>query len=718
MDLQKQISHWLNIRTEKLCHRQLLIVSGPEKWAIEQVEKLLIDYQLNSYLWVGERAQNQTKIETKTYREYLGQEFSALIYNCYSGFRANAIMALSGTVKAEGLMLLICPDFNAWTNFVDPEHKQRISFGYESCHQQSNFIKHIIGEISRDTSVSILTPEKLTGAPSILQTKYFSHLTNSQSEEQTQAIESIVRTALGHTHRPLVLSADRGRGKSSALGIAAANLIKNHRKKIILTAPAFNTVDQVFKHARELLPGANLHRKGMILEHGSLQYIPPDALLAKSVTADIVMVDEAAAIPTPLLKKILAKYSRVVFSTTLHGYEGSGRGFELRFKKHLNSVCPEWKSIHLTQPIRWYPEDVLERFWFQCMLMVKQPCIEEITLNRNIIETLELNAEQLLNDSSMLNNIFQLLVNAHYQTSPDDLVRLLDAPEQRLFILKQQNNLLGVALISEEGGEKLKLIADQIARGSRRVKGHLVPQYLTFHCGDLGLCSIKQWRIVRIVIEPDLQGQALGTMLLNEIEKIARNQNVEFLSSAFGATTQLLNFWQKNLFDVTKLGFKRDASSSEHSAIILKPLTIEASDLTTELKIIFHQDLLYQTSRHFKNIDTHILVALLKYHCNDWQLNKNETLLIVQFIENMRPQYSCEHVLSKLLEHCLFRYQQDLTEDYVFLVALLLQFKGDKAICVEFSLSGKQQIQKRAQQAVKNIYNQSYLVNSADENSL
>jgi tRNA(Met) cytidine acetyltransferase len=711
VDLQEQLNHWLNIRTENLCHRQLLVISGPEKWAIDQAEKLLIDCRFNSLLWVGSRSQNQPKIEAKVYRDYLGQEFSALIYNCYSGFRANAVMALSGTVKAKGLMLLICPDFSTWPNFTDPELKLRISFGYESHRQRSNFIVHLIGEIRHDPSVSILTPEKLRGIPSTLQSRYSSHLTNCQSEEQSQAIESIIRSALGHTHRPLVLSADRGRGKSSALGIAAASLINSHRKKVILTAPTFNTVGQVFRHANRLLPNANMRKQGLYFENGSLEFMPPDASLAESVTADIVMVDEAAAIPTPLLEKIITKYSRVIFSTTLHGYEGSGRGFELRFKKHLNNVCPGWKSIHLAQPIRWYPEDVLENFWFQCMAMNKQTCMEEISLNRSILETHELNVEQLVHDSDMLKNIFHLLVNAHYQTTQDDLVRLLDAPEQHLFILKQQGRLLGVALISEEGGQNLELIAKQISCGSRRVKGHLVPQYLTFHYGDLGLCIMKQWRVVRIVIEPYLQGLSLGSTLLSEIEKIARKRKIEFLTSSFGAREKLLNFWQKNLFCVTKLGFKRDASSSEHSAIILKPLTKKASELTSDLKVMFHQDMLYQASRHFTDLDTRIMVSLLKHNCKIRQLNKTETQLVLQFIENLRPLYSCEQVLYKLLEGCLCTYRQHLIEDYVFLVALLIQFKNDKSLCAEFTLSGKQQIQKRAQQAVKNIYNESYLIN-------
>jgi len=65
---------------------------------------------------------------------------------------------------------------------------------------------------------------------------------------------------------------------------------------------------------------------------------------------DLVLIDEAASIPLPLLESFIKQHSRMIFATTEHGYEGSGRGFALRFKKILNEFCPQWKSARLETP--------------------------------------------------------------------------------------------------------------------------------------------------------------------------------------------------------------------------------------------------------------------------------------------------------------------------------------------------------------------------------
>ena len=704
--MQEHLNQWLNYRVEQVCHRQLLIISGAENWATEQAEHVIASCQYESPLWVGKGGEGYTHIAAGSYRQYLGQEFPALVYNCYSGLRANAMMALSGTVKARGLMILLCPDFSQWPTFDDPQSEQRISFGYQNLVKQSYFIRHLLTQISSDKNIAVLTQQAFYPCPAAV--PEFSQLAtlNCLSDEQSIAVEAIIKTALGHRHRPYVLSADRGRGKSSALGIAAASLIKNHHKNIVITAPTVKTVEQVFKHARVLLPEAIFDGQTLLTTQGRLSFIPPDALLDEAVPADMVMIDEAAAFPTPILKKILKHYSRTVFSTTLHGYEGSGRGFELRFKKYLDNVKPNWKSLHILQPIRWYPGDVLEQFWFKAMLMDKQVAQGVFEPHRQGLGNVTtLSPAQLLNTPALLKDVFQLLVNAHYQTSPDDLVRLLDAPEQQVFALQQGETLLGVALVVEEGGEYLSTIAKDVACGARRVKGHLVVQNLAFHTGMPSICAMQQWRIVRIAIEPQIQGQGLGKQLLAAIEQNAREQGVALLSSAFGATPPLLNFWQKSIFCPVKLGLQRDGASGEHSVIVLKALNPNSSALLSKLKECFQNELLFHSSRKFKHIDSLVLLSLLAHHCHDEQLSDNELCMVSQFIKHQRPLASCEHALYKILLQGLGSYCENMCDDYVFLIALLMQNKNDEFLCKAFELSGKKHIQDKARLAISRIFN-------------
>jgi tRNA(Met) cytidine acetyltransferase len=705
VDLQEQLNQWLKNRAEQLCHRQLLVISGPESWASKLAEYVVGTCQYESPLWVGQGGEQHTHIAAKSYRQYLGQEFSALVYNCYSGFRANAALALSGTIQARGLMILICPDFKQWPTFDDPEREQRISFGYESLVKQSYFIRHLLRQIKKDKSVATLTQQEFYGSFVPLQNPSQLATLNCRSDEQGLAIAAILKTALGHRHRPFVLSADRGRGKSSALGIAAASLIKDHNKNVVITAPTIKTVEQVFRHARELLPEATFDGQTLVTEQGRLSFIPADALLEKTITTDMVMVDEAAALPTPILKKILKQYSRTVFSTTLHGYEGSGRGFELRFKKHLNEAKPNWKARHISQPIRWYQGDVLEAFWFKTMLMDKEVEKEPFAASNNEQRKVTvLSSTQLMANATLLKSVFQLLVNAHYQTTPDDLVRLLDAPEQRVFTLMQSNTLLGVALIAEEGGDCLSSIANQITCGTRRVKGHLAAQNLAFHTGMQSICGIRQWRIVRIAIQPEIQGQGLGTLLMANIEKTARKQQIDVLSSAFGATYSLLKFWQINQFDPIKLGLKRDAASGEHSAIVLKALNSNSSALISRLKETFHNELTFHCSRQFKHFDSLILLSLLAPHSRDELLNDHEITMVQQFINLQRPLDSCEHTLFKLVQQCMQNVTKRLQNDFVFLTSLLLQNKSNELLCKEYELTGKKHIQDKARLAISNIF--------------
>ncbi len=75
----------------------------------------------------------------------------------------------------------------------------------------------------------------------------------------------------------------------------------------------------------------------------------PDALLASKEKAAWLIVDEAAAIPAPLLRQLVSRFPRTLLTTTVQGYEGTGRGFLLKFCASL----PHLQSFTLSAPIRW-----------------------------------------------------------------------------------------------------------------------------------------------------------------------------------------------------------------------------------------------------------------------------------------------------------------------------------------------------------------------------
>ena len=64
----------------------------------------------------------------------------------------------------------------------------------------------------------------------------------------------------------------------------------------------------------------------------TISFIAPDELLRNPQELDLLFIDEAAAIPAPMLLKLLHQYRKIVFASTEQGYEGSGKGFSLQFK--------------------------------------------------------------------------------------------------------------------------------------------------------------------------------------------------------------------------------------------------------------------------------------------------------------------------------------------------------------------------------------------------
>jgi hypothetical protein len=124
--------------------------------------------------------------------------------------------------------------------------------------------------------------------------------------------------------------------------------------------------------------------------------------------------------PPPVLQGLLEHYRRVVFATTIHGYEGTGRGFALRFRDVLDRRTPGWRELRLETPIRWAPNDPLERFVFRALLLDAEPSHPARRAgDRAPSPRIELlHRDRLAADEATLSELFGLLAIAHYQSRP------------------------------------------------------------------------------------------------------------------------------------------------------------------------------------------------------------------------------------------------------------------------------------------------------------
>jgi len=633
-------------------HRQLIRLKGPLAWCYQQCERLIKQYEL-PYFWLGDCPE---KITSTLYRQILGQEISLLIINAHQQFDANQFAASEGTLRGGGLLILLCP-----TEITNKD----------------NFYTYIDEQFKHYPFITIQPTDPL---PCIQITEAI-QLTPLHLQQQNNAIEAIIKTVTGHRRRPLVLTANRGRGKSAALGIAAKQLITSGINKILVCAPSKATTETLFKHAGE---------------SKQVSFIAPDLLLAEKPDCDLLMIDEAAALPIPLLEALTQHYSRLVFSTTMHGYEGSGRGFALRFQKRLKRLAPQTRFLHLDQPIRWDKNDPLEQFTLQQLCLTESQQASPAYDAKEALQFEQVTSLHLLKNTALLTEIFSLLVIAHYQTKPSDLERLLNAKQLSILLLKQSGQILSVALINHEGDFD-KQLAEEVYQGKRRLQGHLIPQSLTFHSAKIDAATHRYARIQRIATHPSLQQQGLGKLFIKKISEWANKQNFDHLCASFGATEPLLRFWQYSNFNTLRIGSSKDKSSGTHSFIVNHPISDLGKELHRSISQQFHKQLSVQLARQLQHLDAELIITLLK----ERPTSHYQHPLIDSYATGNLPYEFIEFELIELIlnsDLCLLaKNQQTLT------IQKILQNRSWADLCKNSHYTGKKQAQLALRDTIKQL---------------
>ena len=521
------------------------------------------------------------------------------------------------------------------------------------------------------------------------------------TQEQVLAVKLMLKVLSGHRDRPLVLTADRGRGKSTALALAACRMLENATQplKILISAPSKQALAVFFQQVAQHLPDASVGKTSVEHANGSIHFYPIDLLLKEQSVASIVMIDEAAAIPVYLLQQLLNVYHRLIFASTIHGYEGAGRGFSIKFRQVLQRLMPNWRNMHINEAIRWASDDPLEQFVFDsCLLNAQLPSFdkayqtkENINITADTALEVELiSVEALLEDEALLQAVFSVLVTAHYQTSPSDLKLLLNNRAISLFVLKRESFIVGVAMLMREGlvGEAL---VEKVLENKRRLRDQFLPQSLLMHCGVKTSFDYSYQRVMRIAVHPELQGTGLGKYFLNAIEQHSLMQDIDFIGASFAGNATLVRFWQQSGFSVARIGFNKDKASGEHSCLVTKALTPRASHLQTAFNELFYQQLNYWLTDEFKYMPAQLVWQLLNGNAAIKTSNlADETLQNVNdFTSGQRQFSSCIYALHQWLLKCA---TEDYDSNVLPLIARILQKNSIDNVCKQYGFTGKKSL--------------------------
>lgn len=481
----------------------------------------------------------------------------------------------------------------------------------------------------------------------------------------------------------VVLTSGRGRGKSSTLGLSAAAAIAFGYGNIYVTAPSPENLNSFFAFflfglkALGYIEGKDfdiiqnprykcIDRINVFSSHNQqIKFIYPSEIEKYKNLIELLMVDEAAAIPLNFLDKIMGTYVIFISSTT-GGYEGSGRTFALKLlkkiktaNKNVNSISKSnkpsiFREIFLDEPIRYSSGDPVEK-WLNQLLCLDLKNFTKISrdcpnpkqchlflIDRNALFTFHSVA------SLFLQKIMGLFSSSHYKNSPDDLQMICDAPSHRIFALIPPlkitigliPDILCIVHTAYEGQMNINFVRKNIKKGSK-MNGDLIPWAISKQYFDPNFGELSGLRIIRIVTSPDSQKLGYGSRSIELINKflvrkrknsrsnqdIRKEKNIpailnkiqskippkiDYIGVAFGLDLQLLCFWKKNGFAPLFLQKKKNSFIENENTIMIKEVGKKKKTWLNIYRIEFLKRFFNQLSSNYTKISSYIIFNFIE----------------------------------------------------------------------------------------------------------
>lgn len=618
--------------------RRLLVLSGEEGWCFDHALKLR-DALPGDWLWISPQPDAENHCSPSALQTLLGREFRHAVFDARHGFDAAAFAALSGTLKAGSWLVLLLPVWEEWENQPDAD-----SLRWSDCPDPiatPHFVQHLKRVLTADNDAILWRQNQPFSLAHFTPRTDWHPATGAPQPEQQQLLQQLLTMPPGVA----AVTAARGRGKSALAG----QLISRIAGSAIVTAPAKAATDVLAQFAGE-----------------KFRFIAPDALLASDEQADWLVVDEAAAIPAPLLHQLVSRFPRTLLTTTVQGYEGTGRGFLLKF-------CARFPHLHrfeLQQPIRWAQGCPLEKMVSEALVFNDENFTH--TPQGNIVISA---FEQTLwrSEPETPLKVYQLLSGAHYRTSPLDLRRMMDAPGQHFLQAAGENEIAGALWLVDEGGLSQEL-SQAVWAGFRRPRGNLVAQSLAAHGSNPLAATLRGRRVSRIAVHPARQREGTGRQLI--AGALQYTHDLDYLSVSFGYTGELWRFWQRCGFVLVRMGNHREASSGCYTAMALLPMSDAGKQLAEREHYRLRRDAqaLAQWNGEMLPVDP----------LNDAILSDDDWLELAGFAFAHRP------LLTSL--GCLLRLLQTSELALPALRGCLQKNASDAQLCTTLKLSGRKML--------------------------
>ncbi|KAF7055133.1 hypothetical protein CFC21_062701 [Triticum aestivum] len=566
------------------CYRNKLEISSHRKKRAKQIKKLmqrgLMDPEKADPFSLFLETSDITYCMYKDSERVLGNTFGMCILQDFEALTPNLLARTIETVEGGGLVILLLSSLSSLTSLYTMVMDVHERFRTEShTKAATRFNERFLLSIA-SCKACIVMDDELNILPISSHMKFIQPVTKNEDSEglsererelkdlkdqfredfpvgpligkcctmdQGKAVINFLDSILDKSLRSTVaLLAARGRGKSAALGLAIAGAIAAGYSNIFVTAPSpenLNTLfDFVCKGLNAMEYKEHLHydvvkssdpnlRKAIIQinvhkqHRQTIQYLKPHDH-GKLSQVELLVIDEAAAIPLPIVKALLGPYL-VFLSSTVNGYEGTGRSLSLKLLQQLESQSQPsassdgpsssrlFKKIELNESIRYASGDPIETWLNELLCLDLANSIPNISrlphpehcqlyyVNRDTLFSYHKESEVFLQ------RMMALYVASHYKNSPNDLQLMADAPAHHLFVLlgpvneseNQLPDILCVIQVCLEGQISRKSAIRSLNEG-HAPSGDQIPWKFCEQFQDNVFPSLSGARIVRIAVHP------------------------------------------------------------------------------------------------------------------------------------------------------------------------------------------------------------------------